>query len=94
MRLNAQPEGAFPKPRGGVDRISVNYKTIDIKGGRLIFKRPPFYIKTDEIKRMKSKEVNSTMQTSLLLWAANKAVFDLSSFYRTIKQIKTVQPQL
>lgn len=34
------------------------------------------------------------MQTSLLLWAANKAVSDLSSFYRTIKQIKTVQPQL
>ena len=30
MRLNAQPEDAFPKPRGGVDRISVNYKTIDI----------------------------------------------------------------
>ncbi len=37
---------------------------------------------------------NPTMQTSLLLWAANKAVSDLSSFYRTIKQIKTVQPQL
>ena len=33
------------------------------------------------------------MQTSLLLWEANKAVSDLSSFYRTIKQIKTVQPQ-
>ena len=36
MRLNAQPEDAFPKehmllePRGGVDQISVNYKTIDI----------------------------------------------------------------
>mgnify|MGYP007114911638 FL=1 len=50
MRLNAQPEDAFPKPRGGVDRISVNYKTIDIKGGRLIFKRPPFYIYAEEIK--------------------------------------------
>ena len=25
---------------------------------------------------------------------ANRAVSDLSSFYRTIKQIKTVQPQL
>ena len=34
---------------------------------------------------MKSKEANYTMQTSLLLWAANKAVSDLSSFYRTIK---------
>ena len=33
---------------------------------------------------MKSKEANYTMQTSLLLWAANKAVSDLSSFYRTI----------
>lgn len=58
MRLNAQPEGAFPKPRGGVDRISVNYKTIDIKGGRLVFKRPPFYIYAEEIKWMKSKEAN------------------------------------
>ena len=28
------------------------------------------------------------MQTSLLLWAANKAVSDLSSFYRTIKTNK------
>ena len=56
MRLNAQPEDAFPKehmllePRGGVDRISVNYKTIDIKGGRLIFKRPPFCILADDLK--------------------------------------------
>lgn len=60
----------------------------------MIFKRPPFYIYAEEIKWIKSKEANYTMQTSLLLWAANKAVFDLSSFYRTIKQIKTVQPQL
>ena len=60
----------------------------------MIFKRPPFYIYAEEIKWMKSKEANYIMQTSLLLWAANKAVFDLSSFYRTIKQIKTVQSQL
>ena len=50
MRLNAQPEGAFPKPRGGVDRISVNYKTIDIKGGRLIFKRCTCKMKVDTHK--------------------------------------------
>ena len=50
----------------------------------MIFKRPPFYIYAEEIKWMKSKEANYTMQTSLLLWEANRAVSDLSSFYRTI----------
>ena len=55
-------------PRGGVAQISVSKtKRLISQGGRLIFKRPPFYIYAEEIKWMKSKEVNSTMQTSLLL---------------------------
>ena len=48
MRLNAQPEGAFPKPRGGVDRISVNYKTIDTNGIVKIVSDCGHYIHADK----------------------------------------------